>query len=518
MLKSGPCHSLKPFLKVPNFASKILPTFLCYSFSIFATFCPLLGLAQNQNGQNFENGPITAAAPESADKGQKQFSPAELLEKQNRHFQALESLARSISILEAVYVDEKATDSEILVEKALKGITSQLDPHTSYLPAARLSDLSQDTSGKFGGIGIGLAPSNTKFEIVEIMPSSPAQKVGLKVGDEIIAVGGVKITPANAESLLGQLRGLPGTTVKLEVLLAADPSTVAQAKASKIPLVRKSKVFTITRELFRTSSVNHALLAQGYAYIKLSVFQEDSADQLHKAMLFYESQNGGKLDGLILDLRNNPGGLLDQAVRVADFFIDSGIIVSTVGRDPKKQEVEYATQRSSHAYMPLVVLVNEGSASASEIVAGALQDHNRALIMGTQTFGKGSVQSIIPLPNGGGLKVTVARYYTPKGRSIQAKGITPDIPVAASLSAGQNPVAPSRKEADLEGHIEANDLDVGANNAFKQESEKWNKDLQGDNQVRVAYTYLRSWSRFSPSNQIIPKTAAAPTSQPTPSK
>ncbi len=469
-------------------------------------------VAQSSGDSKGSSSPVQTPAPSLPDGEQevksetsdalqnvsKPLTQAEELEKQNRKFQALESLARVVTLLEAIYVDEKATDPETLVEKALKGMTSQLDPHTVYLPAAKLTDFSQDTSGKFGGIGISLQPQSTYFEITEVFEKTPAGKAGLKPGDRIVGVNDVKITPQNLETLLGQLRGLPGTTVRIDVITAAD---AAKPVDPKNPI--KPKSLTLTRELFRTPSVVHHSLSTGYAYIRLSVFQEDSAEQVHKALLFYESQNGGKLDGLILDLRHNPGGLLDQAIRIVDFFVDSGIIVSTIGRDPKKQEVEYATVRSTHPYMPLVVLVNEGSASASEIVAGALQDHNRALVMGTQTFGKGSVQSIVPLPNGGGLKVTVARYYTPKGRSIQAKGISPDIPVAlqASSPSKQGP----KKEADLDGHIEAKDLDVGSNSAFKKESEAWPKELKNDNQVNVAYTYLRSWSRFAQSGSPIPK-------------
>ncbi|NBW83666.1 peptidase S41, partial [bacterium] len=275
----------------------------------------------------------------------------------------------------------------------------------------------------------------------------------------------------------------------------------------------------IVREIIKSTSVVHQSLSPGYVYIRVGVFQEDSSDQVDKALRKYEAENNGKLRGLVLDLRSNPGGLLDQAVRIADLFLDSGIIVSTVGRDRARQEVEYATKRHTHPYMPLVVLVNEASASASEIVAGALQDHNRGLIVGMPTFGKGSVQQIIPLPNGAGLKMTVARYYTPNGRSIQAKGITPDVTLPANPSAraafkanaaGNTDVLKDedsqatpaqrggRKEVDLEGHIEATDLSNSpANLGFASDIDKWPTNLKNDYQLKMGYTYLRSWARFA---------------------
>ncbi|MCA2959401.1 MAG: S41 family peptidase [Silvanigrellales bacterium] len=464
--------------------------------------------------------PAASSTPEAGSTSVKEKAEpttAEVLEQQNKKFQSLESFARVLGLLETSYVEESAVQSEALIERALKGMVASLDPHTTYLPASQLRDLTNDTSGKFGGIGVILQQQDTKLEVVEVLENSPAARGGIIGGDIIFAVDGLEVNQKNMDEVLNRMRGLPGSSVTLELVA---PSDAAKWEAGKKP--GRTRKVNVTREVIRTSSVTHARLSPGYAYVKVSVFQEDVSEQVDKALRLYEAENGGKLDGLILDLRGNPGGLLDQAVRLSDLFLDSGIIVSTIGRDRAKQEVEYATKRNTHPYMPLVVLVNEGSASASEIVAGALQDHNRALVVGSTSFGKGSVQSIVQLPNGAGLKMTIARYYTPKGRSIQAKGIVPDIPIptapAGSMaSTGSNAaakdsitptLAPSRgernprKEADLEGHIDAADLDAvkggaAARDGFSAELEKWPSGLRSDNQLRIAYTYLRSWARFS---------------------
>lgn len=462
-----------------------------------------------------ENGPAQnktdvgkAQAPARAE------TPAEALESRNKKFQSLESFSRVLNLLETMYVDEKSVASDALIERALKGMVGSLDPHTVYLPAQQLRELTNDTSGKFGGIGVVLTQQNGRLEVIEVVPETPAARAKIQPGDVIVSVDSIQITKINIDDVLNKLRGLPGSNVKLEIQPA--PETVAGKTVRP-----KNRLLQIVREIIKSASVVHQSLSKGYAYVRVGVFQEDTSEQVDKALRLYESENNGKLNGVVLDLRSNPGGLLDQAVRVVDLFLDSGIIVSTVGRDRARQEVEYATKRQTHPYMPMVVLVNEASASASEIVAGALQDHNRALIVGMPTFGKGSVQSIVPLPNGAGLKMTVARYYTPNGRSIQAKGITPDVTLPANpntrAAAGpksqlvgstdvlkeeeaQSSSAPkgSRKEVDLEGHIEAADLsNSSANLGFASDVDKWPNNFKNDYQLKMGYTYLRSWSRFA---------------------
>jgi carboxyl-terminal processing protease len=472
---------------------------------------------------NFSNVDEAFAAPQSqttaqsdASKAQtstRTESPGETLETRNKKFQSLEAFSRVLNHLETMYVDEKSVASDALIERAIKGMVSSLDPHTSYLPAQQLRELTNDTSGKFGGIGVVLNQQNGRLEVIEVIPESPASRAKLQAGDLIVSVDGVQITKANIEDVLNKLRGLPGSSVKLDILPA--PENIAGKTARP-----KMRSVQLVREIIKSNSVVHQSLSEGYAYIRVGIFQEDTSEQVDKALRKYEAENNGKLRGLILDLRSNPGGLLDQAVRIVDLFLDSGIIVSTVGRDRARQEVEYASKRNTHPYMPMVVLVNEASASASEIVAGALQDHNRALIVGMPTFGKGSVQSIIPLPNGAGLKMTVARYYTPNGRSIQAKGITPDVTLPANpnlknltktqmLSSADTlkedePVQPmpsprsGRKEVDLEGHIEASDLaNSHSNLGFATDIEKWANHMKNDYQLKMGYTYLRSWARFA---------------------
>jgi carboxyl-terminal processing protease len=468
-------------------------------------------------------------------------SPVEELAQENETYRSLESFSRAIGLLEEMYVDPEHVSPEEMIDKALRGIVSSLDPHTTYLSARELKDFTSDTTGRFGGIGVIIINDNGRLRIVEVVEDSPGEKAGLKKGDIIFSVGDLELTKSTVEEGLSRLKGLPGSAVTIQVWKLRDQKSQTATNSSGtsndqkrdtdealtkqsgqkagsarpsafdlLPPGVKPKLTTITlkRAVIRTPNVKHVKLGPGYAYVAISIFQEDTGEQVDKALRKHEAENGGRLDGLILDLRGNPGGLLDQAVRICDLFLDSGIIVSTIGRNREKPEVEFATKRTTHPHTSMIVLVNEGSASASEIVAGALQDHERALVLGTQTFGKGSVQSIIPLPNGGGLKMTIARYYTPKGRSIQAKGITPDIPVAGGegqMAPGQTDAVrrPLRRESDLKGHIQGEDIaDKDPITTFQADMAAWPDELQEDHQLRVAYTYLKSWSRFAPKTAL----------------
>ncbi len=434
-------------------------------------------------------------------------TPAEQLQIQNKKYQSLESFSYVLNLLESRYVDEKAVSNDILLEKAIRGIVAGLDPHTIYLPPTDLREFQNDTSGKFGGVGIVITQTNRFLEVVEVLADSPAARSGIQAGDIIYSIENTPVTIKNAQELLNRIRGDVGSVLEIEVVPAAVANEQKLREGKNFyPLTDKhlkTKKYKMRREIIRTSSVSSAKLSEGYAYARITIFQEDTGESLDKALSKLEEQNGGRLKGFILDLRDNPGGLFDQAVRVADLFLDSGIIVSTIGRDKAAQSVEYATTRDTHPAMPMVVLVNERSASASEIVAGALQDHNRAIIMGTTSFGKGSVQQIVQLPNGGGLKMTIARYYTPKGKSIQAKGIVPDVVIAQTQTAkdGEKKKETSRKEADLEGHIDATDLNTNGTNGIttsggSADSEKWPANLRNDNLVRSAFAYLKGWERF----------------------
>lgn len=435
------------------------------------------------------------------EKDSKPLTPAQQLQLANKKYQSLESLSFVLNLLESKYVDEKAVLPEALIEKAIKGIVGGLDPHTIYLPPSELREFQSDTSGKFGGVGVVINQTSRLLEVSDVLPDSPAARAGLKPGDVIYSIDGEPLTPKNLQTRLGQIRGLAGTTLEIEVIPAAMAlQEKLIEKKSAYPLSEyksKAKTIKMKREVIHTSSVFSTPLAQGYGYISLSIFQEDTAEKVDKALTELEDKNGGKLKGIVIDLRDNPGGLFDQAVRIADLFLDSGIIVSTIGREKSSQSVEYATKRDTHPDVPIVILVNEKSASASEILAGALQDHNRAIIMGSTTFGKGSVQQIVQLPNGGGLKLTIARYYTPKGKSIQAKGIVPDIVLNAAPGKDAKAKNGVRKEADLDGHIDASDLrEASMSSSIVAEMDKWPARIKQDDAVRSAFSYLKGWERF----------------------
>lgn len=426
---------------------------------------------------------------------EKDLTPAQKLDQENKKYLALDAFAKALNILESQYVDASSVNTNDLIEKALKGMASNLDPHTVYLTPKQYAEFTSDTSGKFGGIGIIVNPANNKLEIVEVIDNSPAQKSGIKVGDIITQIDDLEVNAKSMEEALSKMRGPVGSQISLSCLSPDHSGKNFHTKQ-----------FLLKREIIRTKSVTMSELSPGVAYAKLSIFQEDASESLGKKLRQFEEKNHGKIQGLILDLRNNPGGLLEQAVKVTNLFIDSGIIVSTIGRDKSKPEdVEYAVKRNTLSKFPMIILVNEGTASASEIVAGALQDRERAIIMGTQTFGKGSVQSIVPLPNGGALKLTIARYYTPNGRSIQAKGITPDVPLLSQSSINKintlnKETKIARREVDLDKHIESKDEDSASFFNKKEdytETKKWPFTLRDDYQVKSAYSYLKSLEKYA---------------------
>ena len=415
--------------------------------------------------------------------------PSSNLPLQDVRYQSLETLARGMYYLETMYVDVEKVNPAEMATNALKGVIEKLDPHTVLMPKKAFEQLTIDTQGKFGGVGIIVSQENNKLVVVSPIEDTPAYVAGVKAGDEIIGIDGKDFSKIKSSDAVDFMRGEPGSTMKLTVRREG----VAQ------PLN-----FELTREIIKVKSVRGATLADGIHYVHISSFQENTGDELNEFLKTHKNN----LHGLILDLRDNPGGLLDQAVRVCDLFIESGVIVSTVGRDRNRVEREFASKRGAYVGFPVVLLVNGGSASASEIVAGALQDHERALVMGTTTFGKGSVQTLVSLPDGSGLKLTVARYYTPKDRSIQAKGITPDIFVAFKprVSPPTTKVPGKRrdssdeemrKESDLEGHITSNDLsDLAKESNINTAVSKWAEPMRGDNQLVTAFTYLKSWSHF----------------------
>ncbi|HYO51673.1 S41 family peptidase [Archangium sp.] len=352
-------------------------------------------------------------------------------------YEQLEVFARVLSYVENNYVEP--VDGKKLMHGAIQGMLETLDPHTLFMPPEVFKEMKIDTSGEFGGLGIEVARKGEGIVVVAPIDDTPAARAGIRAGDELVAIEGESTQGMDLSDVLRRMRGPAGKRVLLTIMREG---------------FNAPRELAIIRDHIRIISVEGALYG-GIAHLKVKNFQERTALYLRKELDRLRERNGGKpLRGVVLDLRNNPGGLLDQAVAVSDLWLPGNLsIVSTRGRKGATTTEERSRERDTEPDYPLVVLVNAGSASASEIVAGALQDYGRATILGTQTFGKGSVQTVIELEDGSGLKLTIARYYTPKGRSIQEKGITPDyhVPEAPSGKGAKDPL----REKDLNRHFKA---------------------------------------------------------------
>jgi carboxyl-terminal processing protease len=352
--------------------------------------------------------------------------------------ETVRTLSEVFDKIKSNYVDP--VDDKTLLENAIRGMLTGLDPHSSYLDAKAFEELRVGTTGEFGGLGIVVGMEDGFVKVISPIDDTPAQRAGIKAGDLIIRLDDTPVKGLSLDEAVKIMRGKPGTRITLTIVREGEDQPLK---------------FTIKRDRIRVKSVKFRMLEPGYAYVRISQFQERTGSDLRKAISKLRKQSKGRLKGLVLDLRNNPGGLLDAAVSVSDAFLDKGVIVTVKGRTADNKLSQSATPGDVTKGAPMVVLANEGSASASEIVAGALQDHRRAVIMGQKTFGKGSVQTVIPLGNDSALKLTTARYYTPSGRSIQAEGIEPDIKldhlkVASREDNGFKPL----KEADLARHLE----------------------------------------------------------------
>jgi len=358
-----------------------------------------------------------------------------LKDDQDIPFEDLQAFTEVLSRIKSDYVE--GVDDKSLIEDAIRGMLNGLDPHSAYLNVSEFADLKIGTTGQFGGLGIEVGMENGFVKVISPIDDTPAARAGVQAGDLIIKLDDKQVKGMTLNEAVKIMRGKPNTDIRLTIVRQNEP---------------KSLVITITREIIRVQSVKNRMLEPGYGYVRITNFQSRTATDLLKAIS--DLQKEATLEGLILDLRNNPGGVLTGAVKVSDAFINDGLIVYTEGRIDDSSHRYPATPGDSLNGAPMVVLINGGSASASEIVAGALQDHNRAIIMGTKSFGKGSVQTIQELRNGSAVKLTTARYFTPNGRSIQARGITPDITLKTlKLSASDSSDGASFSESDLDGRL-----------------------------------------------------------------
>ncbi len=418
-----------------------------------------------------------------------------------------EDLSLFSSVLRIVrdnYVDE--VDESRLIRGAVRGMLAELDPHSSYLDPEAHQEMQVDTRGEFHGLGIEISKlRDGMIEVVSPIEGTPAWKAGIRPKDQIVAICPTE-RPADwkepcrttknmdLHEAVALMRGKKGTSITIEIFREG---------------FEQPRPFEIRRDVVKVASVDGRLLEPGYGYVRLRSFQERTAEDLQERLAALEKQNGKPLEGLVLDLRDNPGGLLDQAVRVADAWLSDGLIVYTKGRvAAQRQEFRAAPDATEGSY-PIVTIVNAGSASASEIVAGALQDQHRALVLGTTTFGKGSVQTVYPLQEGSGLRLTTALYYTPSGRSIQEVGIAPDIEFAPPPESALAQAAEAEqrlREQDLEGHFTQKDA------AGKKAAAAAKPEEPLDAQLERAREVLKSWNyfdRFRAPAGVSPQTAEA---------
>ncbi|MDP2688841.1 MAG: S41 family peptidase [Deltaproteobacteria bacterium] len=409
----------------------------------------------------------------------------------NSTYESLKIFTDVLGIVQENYAEP--VDTKEIVYDSIKGMVKGLDPHSSFLTPEEYTEMQIDTKGTFGGLGIEIGMKDDALTVVTPIEDTPAFKAGILAGDRIVKIEDKFTRDMTLNEAVGLMRGPKNTPVTIHVMREG---------------FEEPKPFTIVRDTIKVKSVKYKMLDEGFGYIRIAQFQEKTTDDLKKALKDLTAQSGkGGLKGLVLDLRNNPGGLLQEAVSVSDEFLSSGLIVYTKGRASGQDMSFSADKAGTQPDYPMIVLVNNGSASASEIVAGALQDHSRAIILGTATFGKGSVQTIIPLSDGSAVRLTTSKYYTPSGRSIQAKGIEPDIAVGESKG--------HLKEKDLEGHLapegpvkeDKGKVEKPRTDTKKIEKIKINegaeKAEEGDDvQLKRAVDYLKSWYIFKAMKKV----------------
>lgn len=403
-------------------------------------------------------------------------------------YSELQKLTKVLNIIQKYYVEE--IEIKKLIRGGIKGMLRELDPHTNYLSSEVYKNFEKETKGEFGGLGIEITIKDEKLIILSPIEDTPAWKAGLKAGDEIVSIDGIPTKGLNLSETAQKIRGKRGSLIRLGILRDS---------------FKKPKIFKIARNIIRMKSVKYVDLGNGDAYIRLTHFIQNSVEEFKKRIRRHRKKHK-KISGLIIDVRKNPGGLFDQAVKIADLFLNEGVIVSIMGRHSSRKEVFYARKMNSLESFPIVLMIDEHSASASEILAGALQDHKRALVIGQRSFGKGSVQSLVRLGDQSGLKITVARYYTPKGKSIQAEGIFPDIEVPRiNMSLISNAEAGKKiiREEDISKHLLYKNLSskekrvkgkkvkkIGMNQERNKRFRLKDKNLASDFQVVQAFNYL----------------------------
>jgi len=393
-------------------------------------------------------------------------------------YKSLKIFNEILNMVEKNYVED--IETKTLIQGAINGMLKSLDPHSAFMTADMYKELELETRGTFGGIGIEITILKDVLAVVSPIEDTPAFHAGIEAGDQIIKIDGVSTRDITIMEAVKKLRGPKDTKVTITIMRENLPGP---------------KDFVITRADIKIKSVKSRIVDDHIAYLRISSFQERTVEEVKKAIQEI-NREGSPLKGLVLDLRYNPGGLYGQAVEVSDVFLKSGVIVSARGRVKDVESRFMAKDDGDEPTYPIIILVNEGTASAAEIVSGALQDNGRALILGTQTFGKGSVQTVIPLEDGSALKLTTAKYYTPKGRSIQAEGITPDIVVKYfKTPEGREPSGEPIRERDLAGHIRS-PKEEGGQKKTVEPAKKEANDLKDDSQLKAAVDIIKSWEIF----------------------
>ncbi len=390
-------------------------------------------------------------------------------------YEELKLFSEALSLVRKNYVEDIAPKD--LIYGSIKGMLGSLDPHSTFMNPQQYREMQVDTRGEFGGVGIQIGIKEGMLTVIAPIEDTPAFKAGIEAGDKIIKINNEFTKDMSLQDAVSKMRGTPSSTVKITILREGW---------------EKTRDFTITREIIKIKSVKSKTLEDGIGYIKVNQFQEQTSSDLAQALKRLQQDS---ISSLILDVRNNPGGLLNSAIEVSSQFLPPGKLVVFI-KDKKGEKTDYRSHSvNGNSAMPMVVLVNQGSASASEIVAGALKDWNRAVIIGTQTFGKGSVQSVVPLNDGSALRLTTAKYYTPKGVSIQSTGITPDILVKAEIKDGDKG-RPVIREKDLEGHLKNGEEEIEEKPTEPEEIIPVEIDEKDDIQLQRAIDLLKTWKVF----------------------